>query len=102
MFCVLFQILPKVLSQVQSELSEECRESSRHAQIPGESSVQMQIHDTVTYERTSTGTEQLTNTGKQRVKNPVRCGQNIYYGIPSDTNKDVGFKSAINCVLTVF
>lgn len=25
-------------------------------------------------------------------------GQNIYQGIPSDTNKDIGFKSAINCV----
>lgn len=40
-FCHLFQILPKVLPQVQSELSEECGKSTGHAQIPGNSSVQV-------------------------------------------------------------
>lgn len=37
-----------------------------------------------------------------RAKDPVHSGQNIYWGIPPDTNKDVGFKSAINCTADSF
>lgn len=40
--------------------------------------------------------------GEQRARDPVHSGQNIYWGIPSDTNKDVGFKSAINCAADSF
>lgn len=40
--------------------------------------------------------------GEQRARDPVRSGQDIYWGIPSDTNKDVRFKSAINCAADSF